>query len=342
MAQQGEKLRLLRRIPDIRFEQESRGYSMDQVDRVLASLAPLADEIEKLQARLIEAETRAESAEARLIEARSPSGEAVSSDALSHFDETLRNTLVNAQRTADTLVAEARNEADKVRNEAENDSNGVLSDARSRAEGIATEAAGQRERILNEAAAEHASLLKAAQDEAQGHVTSVVDELARAHETERSRLLEQIRGLHHIEGLLKDDVARFERHLDGRYSDVRGALSLINDVVTTEDRLRTHDVLAPTEIGAVDTTDYPPITLKVAALDALQAEAHTAIETTTRPDQAIAAADLDDLAPIPVSDQDDLPGFGISQNDEVDQAPPPPQLDIPPRSAGRARKPPQS
>ena len=73
MAQQSDKLRLLRRIPDIRFEEEAMGYSKDQVDRVLANLAPLADEIEKLQSRLGEAENRAQSAEARLIEARSPS-----------------------------------------------------------------------------------------------------------------------------------------------------------------------------------------------------------------------------------------------------------------------------
>ena len=35
MAVQSDKLRLLRRIPQIRFEEELRGYSKSQVDRVL-------------------------------------------------------------------------------------------------------------------------------------------------------------------------------------------------------------------------------------------------------------------------------------------------------------------
>ncbi|MEL7209660.1 MAG: hypothetical protein AAGK32_15725, partial [Actinomycetota bacterium] len=119
MAQQSDKLRLLRRIPDIRFEEESRGYSKDQVDRVLANLAPLADEIEKLQAKLGEAESRAQSAESRLIEARSPSSPPSTPGAppapMPDFDETLRNTLVNAQRTADTTVREAKEEAERLR-----------------------------------------------------------------------------------------------------------------------------------------------------------------------------------------------------------------------------------
>ena len=68
MALQSDKLRLLRRIPKIRFEEELRGYSKQQVDRVLENLAPLADEIESLQNRLAEAETRAAGAEARLLE----------------------------------------------------------------------------------------------------------------------------------------------------------------------------------------------------------------------------------------------------------------------------------
>ncbi len=304
MAQHGEKLRLLRRIPDIRFAEESRGYSRDQVDRVLASLAPLADEIERLQAHLVEAEVRAVSAEARLIEVRSPSLGPVSADALVDFDETLRNTLVNAQRTAETLVRDAKNEAEQFRSEAQTDSSEALTEARSRAEGITTEALSRRERLRGEAAAERAKMLESAQQEAQQHVSAVGDELAQAHQAEQSRLVDQISDLHHIEGLLQADVGRFQRHLEGRYDDVRQGLDLLNTVVDDADLLRAQEPLTPVKIGAVDTTNYPSITLRVIALDTLTIEAQTAIETTTRPAQAIAAADLDDLAPIPTATSD--------------------------------------
>ncbi len=303
MAQQSDKLRLLRRIPDIRFEEESRGYSKDQVDRVLANLAPLADEIEKLHARLAEAETRAASAEARLIEARSPSQTPIPPGAppapMPDFDETLRNTLVNAQRTADTLVREAKEEAERLRNEAEFQSNALLADARDQANEMTTEAVAHRERLLAEAAAERAKMLDAAREEAQGRVNAVVEELSQAHENERARLLDQISDLQHIHGLLQSDVTRFERHLDSRRSEVKRALDELNAVLDDPELLRAREALEPAEIGVVDTTDYPPISVEVVALDDLHGEADAALEATTRPTEVIAPEELDDLAPPP-------------------------------------------
>ena len=121
MALQSDKLRLLRRIPEIRFEEELRGYSKQQVDRVLENLAPLADEIEALQNRLAEAETRAASAEARLIESGgrevdlAPVAAPVALPATpADFDETLRNTLLLAQRTADETVRRANDDAANI------------------------------------------------------------------------------------------------------------------------------------------------------------------------------------------------------------------------------------
>ena len=300
MAQQSDKLRLLRRIPDIRFEEESRGYSKDQVDRVLANLAPLADEIEKLQARLSEAETRAASAEARLIEARSPSQTPTPPGAppapMPDFDETLRNTLVNAQRTADTTVREAKEEAERLRNEAEFQSNALLADARDQATEMTTEAVAHRERLLGEAAAERAKMLETAKEEAQARVNAVEEELAQAHEAERSRLLEQIGNLQHTHGLLQGDVSRFERHLEARRTDVKSALDELNAVLDDPELLRAREALEPAEIGVVDTTDYPPIAVEVVALDELETEADAAIESTSRPSEVIDAGELD-LAP---------------------------------------------
>ena len=326
MAQQSDKLRLLRRIPDIRFEEEARGYSKDQVDRVLANLAPLADEIEKLQARLSEAENRAGSAEARLIEARSPSQTLSPPGAppapMPDFDETLRNTLVNAQRTADTTVREAKEEAERLRNEAEFQSNALLADARDQATEMTTEAVAHRERLLAEAAAERAKMLETAKEEAQQRVNAVEEELARAHESERTQLLEQINDLQHIHGLLQADVSRFERHLEARRTDVKLALDELNAVLDDPELLRSREALEPAEIGVVDSTDYPPISVEVVALDELEAEANAAIEATSRPSEVMAADELDDLAPgEAVGDGEDGsdPG-GAEYEDEADPA----------------------
>ena len=309
MAQQSDKLRLLRRIPDIRFEEESRGYSKDQVDRVLANLAPLADEIEKLQARLSEAETRAASAEARLIEARSPSQAQAAPGAppapMPDFDETLRNTLVNAQRTADTTVREATEEAERLRNEAEFQSNALLADARDQATEMTTEAVAQRERMLGEAATERAKMLDTAKNEAAQRVAEVEEELAQAHESERSRLLEQIADLQHVHGLLQGDVARFERHLEARRADVKTALDELNAVLDDPELLRAREALEPAEIGVVDTTDYPPIAVEVVALDDLEQEAAAAVESTSRVNEVVNPEELDDLAPAEDDEQDD-------------------------------------
>ncbi len=72
MPGSNEKLRVLRRIPEIRFDEELRGYNKHQVDRVLENLAPLADEVDTLVERLSEAERRAAAAEARVMEGGGP------------------------------------------------------------------------------------------------------------------------------------------------------------------------------------------------------------------------------------------------------------------------------
>ncbi len=268
---------------------------------MLANLAPLADEIEKLQAKLGEAESRAQSAEARLIEARSPSAAPSAPGAppapMPDFDETLRNTLVNAQRTADTTVREAKEEAERLRNEAEFQSNALLADARDQATEMTTEAVAHRERILAEAAAERAKMLENAKDEAQQRVDAVEEELARAHESERTQLLEQINDLQHIHGLLQADVTRFERHLEARRADVKTALDELNAVLDDPELLRSREALEPAEIGVVDNADYPPISVEVVALEELEAEAENAMAETSRPTEVIDADELDEIAP---------------------------------------------
>lgn len=299
MPLQSDKLRLLRRIPDIRFEEETRGYSKDQVDRVLANLAPLADEIERLQARLSEAEQRAASAEARLVEARSPSSNAAPGMPPApqpDFDETLRNTLVSAQRQADTTIREAKEEAERLRTEAEFQSNALLADARDQSAEMTTEAVAYRERLMAEAAAERAKMLDEARDEAQGLVTAVEKELAEAHESERTKLVTQIDELQQTHKLLQDDVTRFEQHLAARSSEVRAALEDITAVLDDPERLRGTEGIEAADLEEFQAADYPPIAVEVVALDELENEAQLAAESTARPGEVINAADLEELA----------------------------------------------
>ena len=308
MPLQSDKLRLLRRIPDIRFEEEPRGYSKDQVDRVLANLAPLGDEIERLQTRLSEAENRAAAAEARLVEARSPSRAAAPDMPPApqpDFDETLRNTLVSAQRQADTTIREAKEEAERLRTEAEFQSNALLADARDQSAEMTTEAVAYRERLMSEAAAERARLLEEARDEARKRLEAVETELSQAHDSERTRLLGQITELEETHVLLQQDVLRFEEHLAARSAQVKAALEDVASVLEDPKRLRANDGIEPAQLKEFDADNYPPVAVEVVALNELEAEAQTSAEATVKAEDPIDAADLDVLAPDLEADVDE-------------------------------------
>ncbi len=303
MPLQSDKLRLLRRIPDIRFEEETRGYSKDQVDRVLANLAPLADEIERLQARLSESENRAASAEARLVEARSPSEAAMAPGMppapQPDFDETLRNTLVSAQRQADLTVREAKEEAGRLVTEAEFQSNAMLADARDQSAEMTTEAVAYRERLMAEAASERSKMLDDARDEAHERVRAVEQELAEAHENERSQLVSQITELQDTHKLLQDDVVRFEQHIKSRSAEIRSALEDITEALDDPERLRAKDGIEPADIEDFEADAYPPIAVEVVALNDLEVEAQLAAEAAAQPRDLVDAAEFDELAPEP-------------------------------------------
>ncbi|HZM31663.1 MAG TPA: DivIVA domain-containing protein [Acidimicrobiales bacterium] len=109
-------------------EARRNGYNTRDVDdfieRVAAGVGHLTD-------RLRAVEARAEAADARLIEAQRELDEArrrPPTPEASETDETLRRTLVLAQRTADATIKEAKEEANRVLSEAREEA------ARTRAE----------------------------------------------------------------------------------------------------------------------------------------------------------------------------------------------------------------
>lgn len=99
-------------ILEVRFREKVRGYHQGDVD---AFVSQVAATVEELQARVSATEARAAELEAR-------------SNQNQEADESLRRTLVLAQRTADLAVQEARAEAAKLVADAEQQRDTLLAE----------------------------------------------------------------------------------------------------------------------------------------------------------------------------------------------------------------------
>src|SRR5579864_3528821 len=100
-------------LREVEFREKMRGYHPEDVDHFLEEVAA---GLEVLQERLRQAVERAQRAEAAASEAGGS-------------DETLRKTLVLAQRTADMAVQEAREQASRILAGAEQQAQAILSEA---------------------------------------------------------------------------------------------------------------------------------------------------------------------------------------------------------------------
>src|SRR6516165_159348 len=100
-------------LREVEFREKMRGYHPEDVDHFLEEVAA---GLEVQQERLRQAVERAQRAEAAAAEAGGS-------------DETLRKTLILAQRTADMAVQEAREQAARILAGAEQQAQAMLSDA---------------------------------------------------------------------------------------------------------------------------------------------------------------------------------------------------------------------
>jgi DivIVA domain-containing protein len=100
-------------LREVEFREKMRGYHPEDVDHFLEQVA---SGIEVLQDRLRQAVERAQRAEAAASEAGGA-------------DDTLRKTLILAQRTADLAVQEAREQAARILASAEQQAQTLLADA---------------------------------------------------------------------------------------------------------------------------------------------------------------------------------------------------------------------
>ncbi|MST33925.1 DivIVA domain-containing protein, partial [Acidimicrobiaceae bacterium USS-CC1] len=123
---------------EVEFREKLRGYHPEDVDQFLEQMAA---GVEVLQEKLRQALERAQRAEAQAAESGGS-------------DETLRRTLVLAQRTADQAVQEAREQASHLLADAEQHANSMLAEAEERAQSTLAEAEERARRLHNEALAD--------------------------------------------------------------------------------------------------------------------------------------------------------------------------------------------
>jgi len=323
MVGPNEKLRVLRRLPEVVFDEEMHGYNKHQVDKVLDRLAPLADEVDALVDRLNEAERRAAAAEARLIEqgGPAPTPDAVAEAAPApapvaeaapvapaNFDETLSKTLLLAQRTADATVDEANEDASRLRLEAQAEVASLRDQVAAENAKLRADAESAVADARRSAESDVVHLVDAARADLQQKVAVAEADLAEAHESTRADLIAQITELRQSRDLLSADLEQFEGHLATRRETIREALVELSSVVDDPDRLRTTMPPEPADITEHNPADYGSISVDVPAVDALAVDLdHTeAIASPVAVDAADQADDggADATEAVPVLDLD--------------------------------------
>ncbi len=277
MAVQSDKLRLLRRIPQIRFEEELRGYSKSQVDRVLENLAPLADEIEVLQQHLATAEQRAASAEATAVQTgaapASVSQPAAQPRPPEDFDEQLREVMLMAQRTAKERVETAEGDAEQIRAESKANADSLMASARTEAKELKGEAHAQREQMLSEAEEERAKMLELAKSDSEERRLAVEAQPVESEGSLREDLLSEIKELREKRTELAADLERFENHLGSRREAVKVALGEIDEAINHPEKLRENEILDIVYVSETDESSLTDIQVESSALEDLSGEA---------------------------------------------------------------------
>jgi DivIVA domain-containing protein len=167
-------------------EAKRNGYNTQDVDEFIEQVKV---EYARHDALLREARQRMEATEARVAEAERRAAEAADrASATSDADETLKRTLVLAQRTADAAIKEAEEQASRT----------------------LTAAQDQAARLLADAQEATARARAEAESEAR-----------RAQEEARTRVLGELRDLEAARDQLATDVDNLERHLEEQRDRIR-------------------------------------------------------------------------------------------------------------------------
>ncbi|MGI8752600.1 MAG: DivIVA domain-containing protein [Acidimicrobiales bacterium] len=117
-------------LREVEFREKLRGYHPEDVDQFLEQVAVGLESMQDRLRQAVERAQRAESAAAVAAPSSAPPAPFVDTSA---SEETLRKTLVLAQRTADLAVQEAREQAARILSSAEQQAQTQLNDAEERA-----------------------------------------------------------------------------------------------------------------------------------------------------------------------------------------------------------------
>lgn len=154
-------------LREVEFRTSLRGYDTDEVDEFLEKVAVA---VEELQEKMRQLAYRAERAE-----------RAVSERAAEEDDDSIRRTLVLAQRTADMAVREAQEQAAVLMDTARRESEKLLGDAREESQRLSAEAQRRHSDDMSRLHSERAS------------VNAELKELSELLENERKRLSDSLR-----------------------------------------------------------------------------------------------------------------------------------------------------
>jgi cell division initiation protein len=190
-------------LHDVEFREAKRGgYNTQDVDEFLERLAVA---IERQDAQMREARQRVASAEQRAVEAERRAEDVDRRPGSSDADETLKRTLVLAQRTADAAIREAEERA---------------------------------ARTVAAADDEAARMLAEAHDATARAYAEAEDEARRAQHEARTRVLAELQELEAGRELLRSDIELLERHIDHQRERLRLSIRELQALIDDPAALR--------------------------------------------------------------------------------------------------------
>lgn len=157
-------------LKEVEFREKFRGYDPDEVDDFLERVGVA---FAQLQERLREATDQIEGANARAARAEARARD--SSDA----DETLRRTLILAQRTADTAIKEAEEQAARIVAEAEAKARQQLASSEERATQALASSEAESRRMLEAADAKAKQTVSSAETSADQAIAEAREQAGR-------------------------------------------------------------------------------------------------------------------------------------------------------------------
>jgi cell division initiation protein len=238
-------------LHDVEFRSKVRGYDPDEVDDFLERVAV---GVSQLHAKLKEATDRAEAAEARAadLEARPPSSDA---------DETLKRTLVLAQRTADAAIKEAEEQAAKTVGDAQEEADRLVGDAETTAARLREDAEADARRTADES---------------------------------RQRLVEEITGLEATRDAVQSDVGALDQHHQAQVARLRSAIGDFQRLLDDPEALR--ETPLPELSGAALPSHLRPGAAE--ADERAAAEEHAAPDEAAGDDEELEAIDDEEIEPV--------------------------------------------